>query len=86
MRKFAAISLVVLLSFFCISPVFASDTIRVYYAGKTDSNIRLALGLAPEGTFTFVDDPTQADVFFLNGEIPQTDEIAQRLNEGAGWF
>ena len=84
MRRLVAVSLVVVLSFFCISPVFASNTIRVFYAGDPESSVRTALELAPAGTFTFVDDPSQADVFVLNGEIPQTDAITKRLNEGAG--
>src|SRR5512143_2949002 len=84
MRRLVAVSLVVVLSFFCISPAFASNSIRVFYAGDSGSNVRTALGLAPAGTFTFVNDPAQADVFFLNGDIPQSDAMIQRLNEGAG--
>src|SRR5512145_1642756 len=84
MRRLIAVSLVVVLSFFCVSPAFASNTIRIFYAGDPESSIRTALGLAPEGTFTFVDDPSQADVLVLNGNIPQSDDMIQRLSEGAG--
>jgi O-antigen/teichoic acid export membrane protein len=84
MRRLIAVSLVVVLSFFCISPAFASNSINVFYAGDTESSVRTALGLAPAGTFTFVDDPSQADVFVLNGDIPQSDAMIQRINEGAG--
>ena len=84
MRRLFVISLVVLCSLFCIAPAFASTTIRVFYAGDAGSSVRTALGLAPAGTFTFVNDPTQADVFVLNGEIPQPDVVAQRVAEGAG--
>ena len=84
MRRLTAISLFVVVLLFHTSSVFASDTIRVFYAGDPDSSVRAALGLAPAGTFTFVDDPTQADVFVLNGSITQTEAITTRLNEGAG--
>ena len=84
MRRLFVASLVIVLSLYYISPAFASNSINVYYAGDPGSSIRTALGLAPEGTFTFVDDPGQADVFVLNGEIPQSDAMLQRLNEGAG--
>ena len=84
MRKLIAISLIVVATFFHVSSTFASNTIRIFYAGEPGSNVHSALELAPGGTFTFVDDPTQADVFVLNGNIPQTDAIAQRVSEGAG--
>jgi len=84
MRKLVIVSLVIVVSLFHFSPVFASDTISVFYAGDPDSSVRVALGLAPTGAFTFVDDPSQADVFVLNGDIPQTEIITKRLNEGAG--
>ena len=84
MRKFITVLLFIVLSFSFASPVFASETIQVFYSGDPESNVRVALTLAPEGIFTFVNDPTQADVFVLNGNIPQTDDITKRLNEGAG--
>ena len=84
MRKLIIVSLIIVVSLFHFSPVFASDTISIFYAGELESNVRIALGLAPTGTFTFVDDPAQADVFVLNGDIPQTEIITKRLNEGAG--
>ena len=34
------------------------------------NSVYTALTLAPKGTFTFVTDPSQADVFVLNGDIP----------------
>ena len=84
MRKSITVLLVVILSLFFASPALASETIRVYYAGDSDSPVRVALGLAPEGTFSFVNDPSQADVFVLNGSIPATESITKRLGEGAG--
>jgi O-antigen/teichoic acid export membrane protein len=85
MRRFIAAGIILILAFTLAAPAFAQDTaIQIYYAGDTNSKVRIALGLAPKGMFSFVDDPLQADVFFLNGAIPQTDVITQRLNEGAG--
>lgn len=84
MRRLIAISLVVVLSLVHVSSTFASNAIRVFYAGEPRSNVRSALELAPDGTFTFVDDPAQADVFVLNGDIPQTEVISKRVSEGAG--
>ena len=80
MRKLVIAGIVLVLAFTLASPAFAQDdAIRIYYAGDSKSNVRVALGIAPAGTFTFVEDPLQADVFFLNGNIPQTDLITQRL-------
>jgi O-antigen/teichoic acid export membrane protein len=76
------IILVILLSYG--TPVAASTTIRVYYAGPEQNSVYTALTLAPKGTFTFVTDPSQADVFVLNGIIPEPAVIAARLNAGAG--
>ncbi len=84
MRRPIVILLIVAVSLVHASSTFASNTVRVYYAGEPESNVRLALGLAPAGTFTFVDDPSQADVFVLNGDFPQTGTITKRLEEGAG--
>ncbi|MCR4408211.1 MAG: hypothetical protein NUW24_15040 [Anaerolineae bacterium] len=81
MRKpcFGLIALAVLLIW--IVPVAAEDTIRVYYAGP-DGSVRTALGLA--GDFVLVSDLTQADVFVLNGVVPDPAGIAARVQEGAG--
>ena len=84
MRKFMIALLLILVFFSFVSPVSASQTIRVFYSGDSNSNVRIALGLAPEGTITFVDDAIQADVIVLNGNHPQTDAIAKRLKEGVG--
>jgi O-antigen/teichoic acid export membrane protein len=62
------------------TPASASDALRVYYAGPEDS-VKTALELA---AFTFVDDPAQADVFLLNGVIPDPAAVAARLEAGVG--
>jgi O-antigen/teichoic acid export membrane protein len=76
------LSLVILLSF--TTPAAAGSTIRLYYAGPEENSVHTALTLAPQGTFTFVSDPAQADVFVLNGSIPDPAAVAARLEDGAG--
>jgi LPXTG-motif cell wall-anchored protein len=66
------------------SPARAGGTIRVYYSGPVDSHVHKALELADPGTFTFVDEISQADVFVLNGVIPELESIAKRVKAGAG--
>ena len=83
MRKILILSIVILLTFGLASPVFAGDIIRIFYAGE-ESNIRTALQLAPAGTFTFVTDPSQADVIILNGSLPNLTAVSDRLAAGAG--
>ena len=62
------------------APVHADNGLRVFYAGA-DGSIKTALELAK---FMLVDDPAQADVFVLNGEIPNPDLIRARIELGAG--
>jgi O-antigen/teichoic acid export membrane protein len=83
-RRILAVLLVLLLLFGFVSPAHASNTIRLYYAGPEDSGVFTALTLAPKGTFAFVSDPSQADVFILNGVIPDSERIITRLKAGAG--
>ena len=80
MRKIILPLLVFAIVFLAVSPASASDTLRVYYAGPEDS-VKTALELA---AFTFVDDPAQADVFLLNGVIPDPAAVAARLEAGVG--
>ncbi|MCX7753701.1 MAG: hypothetical protein N2117_00460 [Anaerolineales bacterium] len=83
MRNITLTLLLFALFFGLVSPAQAADPIRVYYAGQRDS-VYTALTLAPAGTFAFVDDPLQADVFVLNGEIPPDERIARQIESGAG--
>ncbi|HEX7619720.1 MAG TPA: lipopolysaccharide biosynthesis protein [Anaerolineales bacterium] len=79
------ISLLTLLTMLSVvTPVSASNLIRLYYAGPQDNSVYIALTLAPQGTFSFVSDPAQADVFVLNGTIPDPSAIATRIKRGAG--
>jgi O-antigen/teichoic acid export membrane protein len=79
---FVLITLAILLSFG--TPAAASSTLRLYYAGPEKNSVYTALTLAPKGTFTFITDPSQADVFVLNGTISDPAMVAARLNAGAG--
>ena len=84
MRRIVVVlfTLAILLTF--VSPVAAGNTVRIYYAGPEKNSVLTALKLAPKGTFLFVTDPSQADVFVLNGEIPDSATIAARVSAGAG--
>lgn len=62
-------------------PAQAQEPIPIYYAGP-EGKTRTALKLA--GIFSFVTDPSQADVIFLNGTLPDPAAISERVKEGAG--
>lgn len=80
MRKFLFLLTLFALLFSITSPVQASDTLRVYYAGP-ESSVRTALEVAE---FEIVDDPAQADVLVLNGVIPDAVDVAAQRERGAG--
>jgi len=80
MRKIILPMLILVILFAAVAPVSANDTIRVYYAGP-DGGVRTALELAK---FQLVDDPAQADVFVLNGSIPDPAAVAAQVQRGAG--
>ncbi|MCX6039099.1 MAG: hypothetical protein NTW99_14695 [Chloroflexi bacterium] len=80
MRKIILPMLILVILFAAVAPVSASDTIRVYYAGP-DGGVLTALELAK---FQLVDDPAQADVFVLNGIIPEPAAVAAQVQRGAG--
>ncbi len=78
MKRFIPFLLALTLMFVFVTPARADDSLRVFYAG-TDGGVKIALELAK---FTLVNDPSQADVFVLNGEIPDNPIIAQRVKSG----
>jgi O-antigen/teichoic acid export membrane protein len=80
MRKIILPMLVLVILFVAVTPVSADDTLRVYYAGP-EGAVKIALGLAK---FTFVTDPTQADVLVMNGTIPDPTMVAAQVKRGAG--
>jgi O-antigen/teichoic acid export membrane protein len=83
MRKTFIVLIVLLVSFGLVERAFAGHSLRVFYAGE-NSSLSEALALAPPGTFTMVGDPSQADVFVLNGAAPDNPVIAARVAAGAG--
>lgn len=83
MRKILAGVVAVFLLLGSFVPVAAQTAaMRVYYAGPAESSVHTALGLAE--AFTLVSDPAQAQVFVLDGEIPDPSGIAARVSAGAG--
>ena len=84
MRRIFVVLITLLVLFSFTTPASAGNAIRVYYAGPEENSLHTALTLAPKGTFTFVTDPSQADVLVLNGVIPDPLQVAARLEAGAG--
>ena len=80
MKRSLVILTTLILLFTLATPASADDSLHVYYAGPQGS-VKMALELAQ---FTLVTDPAQADVFLLNGTIPDPQAIAARLKAGAG--
>jgi O-antigen/teichoic acid export membrane protein len=81
MKKLLPWLIVLLLLSACAPTQTATLTPRnVFYAGQ-ESEVKTALLLAG---YTLGTEPAQADVFVLNGEIPDAAEITERLKEGAG--
>src|SRR5574341_590442 len=84
MHRLLLFFLVLSLLFACARPAAARDTTFVYYAGP-EGGVRQALGLTGDtDTFVVVADPAQADVFLLNGVIPDPELISARVQAGAG--
>lgn len=71
-------TLLVLFSF--AQPAHADNSLRVFYAGQ-DGSVKTALELAK---FTLVTEISQADVLVLNGEIPNTESMRARVENGTG--
>jgi len=61
------------------TPARADDSLLVYYAGDKESGVYSALELTG---YTLVSDPAAAQVFLLNGEIPDNPLIAERIKSG----
>lgn len=73
MRRILPILFALSLLVVCVTPAHADDSLRVYYVGK-EGGVKTALELAE---FSLVTDPTQADVYVVNGEMPDNPAIAQ---------
>src|SRR5512146_3261751 len=72
--------LLMLLTVCLVRPARADDNLRVFYAGP-DGSVKTALELAP---FRLVTDVQEADVFVLNGQIPNAAAVRSRLSAGVG--
>ena len=81
MRKAVILILAAFLLLTMFDPALAEiERLQVYYAGA-DGSVQTALELAE---VEFVNDPAQADVFVLNGKIPNPEEIASLVQSGKG--
>ena len=81
-RRLTLLLLVPIILCVFVSPAFAKgEAVSVYYAGEADSSVMRALELAG---FTLVDEPAQAQVIVLNGVVPEEDELARQVQDGAG--
>lgn len=58
------------------------EPLNFYYAGSETSSVLVALELTD--LLRRVDDPAGADVFVLNGQIPEPEKLAPRIAEGTG--
>jgi O-antigen/teichoic acid export membrane protein len=81
MKKFLPLLIIVLFLSAC-APVNNAVLVKrnIFYAGM-DGGVKVALSLAG---YSLVTDPAKADVFILNGEIPDATAIGARVQAGAG--
>lgn len=79
-RTLIVLLVVLVFNLLAIQPAYAENRVRIFYAGP-DGSVKTALRLAK---FEFVTDPALADVFVLNGEIPEAEVIRIRMAHGAG--
>ncbi len=79
MRRLIIVALVIVLLLGLAAPVRADDTLLIYYAGDTESGVYSALELTG---YTLVTDPSAAQVYVLNGVIPDDPLIAERIKSG----
>jgi hypothetical protein len=83
MRKLLLLVALVCMFIPALSARAAGAPLNIYYAGP-DGGVRSALGLDKDVHFTT--DPARADIFVLNGQIPDADAatIRSRVQAGAG--
>jgi O-antigen/teichoic acid export membrane protein len=79
MRRFIIAIVVISILFFAVTPARANGSLNVYYAGEENSMVYSALKLTG---YTLVTDPSEAQVFVLNGKIPSDPVIAERIKSG----
>jgi O-antigen/teichoic acid export membrane protein len=78
MKRLVSLAVILFSLLAAVRPAQADDEVRVYYAGPAGS-VRTALELA---RVTLVEDPAQAEVFVLNGIIPEDEILYQRVQQG----
>jgi O-antigen/teichoic acid export membrane protein len=82
MRRIISVLLVTVILLVAYSPTAAqSEPVKVYYAGGK-GGLLTAVTLTDD--ITIVDNPANADVLVLNGEIPDTQALAREVSNGAG--
>ena len=81
MRKVFPILLVLLFLIFTPRLASADNTLNIYYSGP-EGNVSGAIGLDKD--IHRVDDIATAQVFVLNGVIPEPESIHARVQQGAG--
>ena len=81
MRRGLLFLLLVTLVFIVAQPAFADDSLNVYYAGPGGG---LATALTLDEDLKLVDEISMADVYVLNGVIPNTPLLRERIQQGAG--
>ncbi len=79
-RVLGLVFLTSLLLLSIVAPAWATNALRVYYAGP-EGGVATALALAD---FELVTDPALADVLVLNGIIPDPEALGARVRAGAG--
>jgi hypothetical protein len=82
MKKTLSLFIIIPLILFACTPVSEITIIdrNIFYTGDY-SGVKVAL---LQAGYTLVDDFTKVDVFVLNGEIPDVNAIATKLQDGAG--
>jgi O-antigen/teichoic acid export membrane protein len=79
MRRILVILLLMVFLFTSVSPAKAADIVNVYYAGDQSSTVYSALKLTG---YNLVTDPSTADVFVLNGVIPNDPVMVEHIKSG----
>ncbi len=85
MRRAFLAAFVLIVAFSVVSPAYsAAAPLHIYYAGSQDSvrQVFNLQALTQSNFVQFTSDPQTADVFFLNGTIPQDPVIAGRIQSG----
>ncbi len=82
MKKFIILLVLLIILLTACAPAQHADLVQrsIFYTGD-DGGVKTALSLAG---YRLVTNPVLADVFVLNGEIPEDAIVRERVNDGAG--